>query len=111
MFFIYPMWDNESQRIGKMKCSKVAYSLHGIADYIGLLGLVFLIGISIAKVLYGSSVSWWYFSIPFIVSLIGWFVLQLSWLLVIRRGFKYDYDEREASWIENGVRITFKFKP
>gem|GEM_PF-3837790 len=26
MFFVYPMWDNESQRIGKKKCTPLGYT-------------------------------------------------------------------------------------
>jgi len=40
MFFIFPMWDNESQRIGKKKCTPLGYNLHCIAELIGFVGLL-----------------------------------------------------------------------
>jgi hypothetical protein len=30
-----------------------------------------------------------------------------SWILVARRGFSYDYQTGEASWLENGQRHVF----
>ena len=40
MLFIYPMWDNESQRIGKQKCTPKGYNLHVIAELLGFIGLL-----------------------------------------------------------------------
>lgn len=40
MLFIHPMWDNESQRIGKRKCTPAVYALHAIAEMIGFAGLL-----------------------------------------------------------------------
>ncbi len=40
MLFINPMWDNESQRIGKQKCTPLGYRLHKIFIY-ALAGLLF----------------------------------------------------------------------
>jgi len=37
MLFIYPIWDNESQRIGKQKCTPLGYKLHGTAEGLGLI--------------------------------------------------------------------------
>ena len=34
MLFIHPMWDNESQRIGKQKCTPAGYALHVIAEMV-----------------------------------------------------------------------------
>ena len=44
MFFFHPMWDHESERISKQRCTPVGYALHVVADLLGLAGFVLLIG-------------------------------------------------------------------
>jgi hypothetical protein len=43
MLFIYPMWDNESQRIGKQMCTPLGYKLHETAELLGFIGLLLLL--------------------------------------------------------------------
>ena len=43
MLFINPMWDSESERIGKQKCTPLGYKLHGISDLIGFASLLLLL--------------------------------------------------------------------
>lgn len=38
-----PMWDNETERIGLEKCSKVASNLRGFADIFSWLAVAWLI--------------------------------------------------------------------
>jgi len=43
MLFINPMWDNEAQRIGKRRCTRLGYALHALSDLIGSVALVLLL--------------------------------------------------------------------
>jgi hypothetical protein len=115
MLFFYPMWDHESQRIGKQKCTPLGYKLHGIAEGLGFLGF-FLLIILCAYLLYRHQVGtfnrhlFWLMAIPFGLGLIGEALYCYSWRLANRKGFHYDYKTQEASWIEDGERQTFKWK-
>ena len=115
MLFINPMWDNEAERIGKQKCTPLGYTLHGISDLLGFIGLLLLFGTG-AYLGYRSIVGTfsasllWLFAIPFGLAIIGSILYAYSWRLDRRRGFHYDYDNREASWLENGQRRTYKYK-
>lgn len=116
MLFIYPMWDHESERIGKQKCTPLGYWLHGFADVIGLIGLLLLLGIAAYLAYRGLSQSFhaslfWLLPIPFGVGFIGQMLFLFSWSLAYRRSFEYDYEKAEASWVENGERVSYKWKP
>jgi len=116
MLFIYPMWDNESQRIGKQKCTPLGYRLHVLADLIGFIGLLILVGICLSLVSKGIFKSFhssllWLLTIPFGFGIAGQMLFQFSWFLASRRGFEYDYDKAESSWMENGERVTYKCQP
>jgi len=115
MIFINPMWDNESQRIGKQKCTPLGYSLHVIADLIGFIGLLLLLGTgaylayrTIAGTFHLSLL--WLLAIAFIVGFIGSALYRYSWVLAEKKGFRYDYETREASWMEDGQRRIYKWK-
>lgn len=115
MLFIYPMWDNESQRIGKQKCTPLGYKLHCIAELLGFIGLLLLLGI-IAYLVYRGIVGTfqtpllWLLATPFVLGVIGEALYQYSWILADRKGFRYDYDTREASWLEDGKRCVYKWE-
>ena len=47
MLFLYPMWDSESQRIGKKKCAPLGYRLNGIAELLGFIGLILLTAVAV----------------------------------------------------------------
>jgi hypothetical protein len=49
-------------------------------------------------------------AIPFGMGLIAEFLYNYSWRLAIRKGFTYNYDTQEASWMEDGQRRTFKWE-
>ena len=114
MFFFHPMWDNESQRIGMKKCMPLGYSIHGIGELFGFLGLLSLLG-AVGCMIYlavtGSFTAsiWWLLAIPFGMGIVSEFMVQLSWYMVSKRGFDYDYEKREASWIKNGQRVHYKY--
>lgn len=115
MIFIYPMWDNESQRIGKMKCTPLGYKLHVFAEFLGFFGLILGFGI-LVYLLYRFFVGTfntpllWFLGVPFVPGFIGEALFQYSWWLAYKKGFRYDYETREASWLEEGERRIYKWK-
>src|SRR4051794_21326326 len=102
MLFINPMWDNEAERIGKQRCTRLGYALHGISDLIGFVALLLLFGLA-AYLGYRDITGtfraslFWLFSVPFILTIVGSILYRISWVVAHRRGFRYDYDSREAS--------------
>lgn len=116
MLFIHPMWDHESQRIGKQRCSPVGYALHGIAELIGFTGLLLLLVMPLDlayKAITGTfhASLLWGLAAPFGLGIISEVLYQYSWVLALRKGFKYDYELCEASWIEVEERRTYKWQP
>ncbi len=116
MLFINPMWDNESERIGKQRCTPLGYALHVISDLIGFVGLLLLLATGaylgyrgIDGTFHGSLL--WCFGLPFGLAFVGSALYYYSWVLARRKGFRYDYDTREASWIEHGERQAYKWTP
>jgi hypothetical protein len=109
MLFIYPMWDHESQRIGKQKCSPFAYGLHVLADIIGGIGLFSLIGLGISDVFSNIDIYWWYYTYPFMAGAIGQIIHIYSWKIVAKKKFHYDYEKSIATWEENGEVRSFKY--
>jgi len=109
------MWDNEAERIGKQKCTPMGYALHVISDLLGFAGLLLLFG-TFAYLGYRSFAGTfsahllWLFAVPFGLALIGSLIFGYSWHLAHRKGFRYDAENREASWLENGHRCTYKCK-
>ncbi|MFG0285339.1 MAG: hypothetical protein ACF8R7_13045 [Phycisphaerales bacterium JB039] len=114
MLFIHPMWDNESQRIGMQKCTPVGYAIHGTAELIGFVGLLLLLltlamwgwrwltGTFRAALLLWSAA-------PFALGVLSEVMVWYSWRMARKRGFQYDYDRREASWMEAGERCTYTY--
>jgi hypothetical protein len=37
-------------------------------------------------------------------------IYRYSWILAERKHWSYDYENREANWIEDGQRQTYKWK-
>ena len=112
--FIYPMWDHESQRIGKQKCTPLGSRLHLSAEMIGFSCLLSLPCIVIYLAYRGLTGTfqthlWWILAAPFLLALIGGVIYAYSWRLASQRGFEYDENECEASWDENGQRITYRY--
>jgi hypothetical protein len=114
MLFIHPMWDHESQRLGKQKCTPMGYALHGIAELIGLAGLLLLLAVPVVLA-WEWFTGWkvpslfWLLAVPFSLGVISEVLFQFSWWLALRKGFRYDDDRCEASWMEAGERLTYKY--
>lgn len=115
MLFIHPMWDNESQRIGKQKCTPDGYRLHVIAELLGFAGLLSLLAVMIfwgwhwINGTFLAALLWWAIA-PVGLGLISDQVMRRSWRMAYAKGFEYDYDRREASWMEAGERRTYKYE-
>jgi hypothetical protein len=115
MLFIHPMWDNESQRIGKRKCTPFGYAIHLIAEMIGFVGLLVLIGTSVYLAYRGIAGTFdaslfWLLAVPFGLGIISEVLYQCSWVLALMKGFQYDFERREASWMEKGQRRSYKYQ-
>ncbi len=114
--FIYPMWDSETQRIGKQKCTPLGSRLHLLAEMIGFVSLFAVPSVLLFLAYRGISGSfhsslWWILAIPFVATLIGDAIFAYSWRLADNRGFKYDDSTGEASWDDNGERVLYRYKP
>lgn len=115
MLFIYPMWDNLSQQIGKQKCTPLGYTLDSLARQLGVVGLLLLVAVSsylgfraITGTFHASLGCW--LTVPFSAGVTAEIMYQISLKLADRKGFEYDYENREASWLENGKRVTYKYE-
>ena len=114
MLFIHPMWDSESERIGKQKCTPWGYGLHVSADLIGFAGGLMLVGVVLrlgwrgvtGRFLAGDL---WWLMIPLIVGIVSEVLYSCSWSLALRKGFRYDATRCEASWEEAGERRTYRY--
>lgn len=115
MFFV-PMWSAEEERIGFQKCTAAGYRLRGIAEQIGLCGLLsfFIVPVYLAtKWLRGhfeDSRLWWLMALPFVCVIISKFLMAIVWTLADRKGFSYDYERRVSSWNDNGKRASFSYE-
>lgn len=95
------------------KCSPVAYAFHAYGELLGFTGLLTLLGtigyIAFTAILgdYTNAV-WLLLLLPLSVGIASEVLVQLSWAMVSKRGFQYDYDEREARWLEDGESATYK---
>jgi len=116
MFFVFPIWDSQSQRNGMMRCTPFGYILQAIARILGSIGFLLFPGIFIflivCKIVFGKfdSSLYWLFSLPFAFGLIAEILFLSAWYLAGKKGFDYDYEKREASWVENGKQIKYKWK-
>ena len=115
MIFINPIWDNESERIGKSICTPLGYKLHVISDIIGFFGLLLLLGIFAYLGYRGFTGAFhlglfWLIAIPIGIGILGSFIYRYSWILAARKQWMYNYENREASWMEDGQRRTYKWK-
>jgi hypothetical protein len=114
VLFIHPMWDHESQRIGKQKCTPAGYKLHQISDTVAMVGLLLFLAV-LAYLGYAWFVGTfhasllWLLAAPFGVDFAGDVLYHYSWLLAKRKGLHYDYERCEASWLEAGERKTLRY--
>ena len=116
MLFIYPMWDHESQRIGKQKCTPYGDRLHGLAELLGFVGLLVLLAFAIYLACRWNDGTvhrslWWALAFPLAVGLVAEGLYWYSWRLASHKGFHYDYQRCEASWMEKGERRVYRWTP
>ncbi|MDA0835254.1 MAG: hypothetical protein O2955_17485 [Planctomycetota bacterium] len=113
--FINPMWDHESQRIGKQKCTPTGYMLHGISDLIGFIALICLLGTLIYFAYAGIRGHFvgsmlWLLVIPFGIALVGNILHSYSWHLADKRQFKYDCEKCISTWVDaRGTEQSYKY--
>lgn len=112
--FINPMWDSESQRIGKQKCTPLGYRLHLVSDLVGFVALILLL-VTFVYLRFRSVLGsfheslWWLLAVPVAMAFGGTLLHRYSWLLAERKGFRYDDKTCEASWLENGQQTVVKW--
>ena len=96
------------------KCCPLAYDIHALGELIGFLGLLALLG-TLGWMAYLRSVgaftvqSWWLLTVPFGIGIVSEALVQASWTMVTRRGFKCDYDKSESSWDHDGKRVAYRY--
>lgn len=114
--FINPMWDHESQRIGKLKCTPVGYMIHVISDLVGLVAMICLTGIPIFLVYAAlrGTFFWaqlWLLAVPFVIAIIGSAMHSYSWDLAYDRQFEYDAETYISTWVdESGNQHSYQSK-
>ena len=115
LMFINPMWDHESQRIGKQRCTPTGYTLHSISDLIGFIAIICLFGVPIylAYASIRGNFTWsmlWLLAVPFAIAIVGNIMHSYSWHLADKRHFKYDFEKCISRWIdESGNRRSYKY--
>jgi len=114
MLFIHPMWDTETQRIGKMRCSNRAYSLHVNAELIGFCGALLFFGFCIWFVATWLISAWstptyWLFVIPLTLGILSEILFQYSWIMVNRKGYRYDAEGDRVTWTEGDQEQTYSY--
>ena len=114
MLFIHPMWDHESQRVGKRMCSPAGYAIHVVAEWVGFAGLMLLLvtPIALAWRAAAGTLGWgdlWLVAVPLVVGAVSEVLFRYSWRLALKRGYQYDAERCEASWLEAGGRRTYKY--
>jgi hypothetical protein len=112
--FIPRMWFDEVERIGKQRCTPTGYMLQGIGDLLGFVGLLLLLGVPLylAYRCVVSTFDWsllWLLTVPVGVGILGSVVVGYSWSLASRKQFRYDYERRVSSWVENGAERTYTY--
>lgn len=90
------MWDNETERIGLDKCSKVASNLRGFADIFSLLAVAWLIAS-----FFGVVNGWWALCIWFF----GRLLFCFSYQILQKHEFDYNYETICATWKDKSGNI------
>jgi hypothetical protein len=109
-----PIWDSESERIGKRKCTPVGAMLHTVSNLIGLASLISLPAVLVTlavEVVKGTiqGRSLWLLLVPYAFTNLARLIYGYSWKLAERKGFEYG-DDRVASWMEIGIGRSFKYE-
>jgi hypothetical protein len=108
------MWYSETERIGKQMCTPIGYGIHVIAEMIWFGGLLFLCVVPAFLIYKGINGGFhaslfWLLAYPPGFGIVSTVLYQYSWSLALRKHFQYDYERDEASWIEAGKRLTYKY--
>ncbi|WP_396159769.1 hypothetical protein [Flavobacterium sp.] len=109
------MWDHESQRIGKQRCTPVGYVLHGFSDLLGFVAIICLFGVSfylVYAVIRGHFAlgMLWLLAIPFAIAIVGNVIHSYSWHLADKRNFEYDYEKCISTWVDDcGNQQSYKY--
>ena len=112
--FIPRIWCDEVERIGKQRCTPVGYALQGVGELIGLVGLLTLLGVPIYLAYRGvvGTFRWplvGLLAVPLVIGIVDTIVVEFSWRLAYRKRFRYDYERRVSSWIEEGQERTYSY--
>jgi hypothetical protein len=112
MLFIQPMWDSENERLGLKACTELGYTVRGIGDLVGFIGLLLLLATPVYLVYRFlrdkfSAGDLWLLAVPFVVAIVGRVLFEISWVLASKRQFEYDYETRTAKWLEKGRTRVF----
>lgn len=108
--FTNPMWFDEVQRIGFIKCSKKAYLVYNFADLFGLLGLLTFVAAFVIPFFTSFK-----FSLFLLIGSIFFVITRIvlySWVCAIveRKSFKYDYEKRESQWVEDDQIQVYNYE-
>ncbi len=101
------MWLDEVQRIGKRRCTPTGYQLQVISDLIGFSALILLFVIPVFLIVKGTFnwMSLLFIVLPFAVAFLGDLLYSYSWHLADMKSFKYDYEKRESTWLNDDGSI------
>jgi hypothetical protein len=112
--FIPRIWFDEVERIGKQRCTPTGYALQGIGELIGFVGLLTLLGVPVYLAYRGvaGTFSWpllWFQTVPFVIGVLDTVIVGFSWSLAYRKQFRYDYERRVSSWVEDRRERTYSY--
>ena len=112
--FIPRIWSNEVERIGKQRCTPLGYTLQGIGDLVGFLGLLMFLGMPVYLIYRGviGTFNWnllWLLTAPFVIGIVGRVMVEFSWWMAFRKKIHYDDERSESSWIEGGEKRLYTF--
>ncbi len=96
------------------KCSPLGYNLHGIAKLLnlGALLLFFVVLVYLISIAALGRFHWslcWLLAVPCAVVIFSKAISMFGWNLAFKKGFKYDYEKREACWLESGQHVTYRW--
>jgi len=96
------------------RCTRVGYAINGIGGIFWFLGILAILGVPAYLVFRGlvGTFYWsllWLLTIPLLVVIVGSILIGVSWTLAYRKGFHYDYQRRESTWIEGGEKRSYTF--
>jgi hypothetical protein len=108
------IWFDEVERIGMQRSTPIGYAINSIGGIFWLFGMLALLGIPpyLAYRGFVGTFYWsilWLLTVPFLVVIVGSILIGVSWSLAHRRGFHYDYERRESTWVDAGEKRSYTF--